>query len=120
MTCKELGSCHSCPYNKKKLAKLKTNDFSQTYQGGHRAICHPKVWRVREIQTVTAKDCLPRADTAGSYWWEHINGSVDELLQAECNRHEKENFLGTAVGAGAHFHWLYLHESHQLLTTMNS
>lgn len=31
-TPKVLGNCHSCPYNEKKLNKLKINNFSWTYQ----------------------------------------------------------------------------------------
>ena len=32
LTCKELGSCHSCLYNKKKLNKLKISLISWTHQ----------------------------------------------------------------------------------------
>lgn len=85
-TCKEVGSWHICPYNKKKVDKLKINGFSRTWKHcSCKANSHALVRRDGYIQRDTDKKCSPSTEVAAARnCWQHLNGHLEKLLEAEC------------------------------------
>ena len=53
---KEIGNCHSCPYNKKKLNIINNNEFSWNHQRSEIA----EICRSRDIQRVTAESYVAK------------------------------------------------------------
>lgn len=88
LTCKALGSCHLNLQEEKKVKKMKTNEFSLTYQRIEitRHSATPKSGETGEY-----RESDPRLDpfTWGESHWRHklvgtVNNNFDKLLKAKC------------------------------------
>lgn len=78
--CKEIESSHCHPYNKKKLDKLKTNNFSCIHQ------CPEVVGQTISSKSgeISKQGLLIGGKSAGGINWEKdLNSNFEELLEAE-------------------------------------
>lgn len=104
MTCKELGIVTYTLTIRKKLKKLKINDFTWPIWEWRLQGKPPLGNMERQVNVeIIAKICLHEAEVAGNISWsEYFNSIFDNLLKAECRQQWERETPGGIVLVGPH------------------